>query len=89
MTCCRRLVTASPANALTLGLLPLAAAGFLGRIAVKWLLTAPPGQLWSLAGIVVVGIALLVPTRFVERAQFFQLGREQYQPEAELAKPGN
>ena len=89
MTYYRRLVTAGLGNALVLGILPLAAAGFLGWIVVKSLLAAPSGQLWSLVGIIVVGIVLLVLARFVERAPFFRLGREQYQPEAEAAKPGS
>jgi len=83
----RRLVTSGPANALVLGILPLAAAGFLGWIVVKSLLAAPSGQLWSLVGIIVVGIVLLALARFVERPQFFQLRREQYQPEPETVKP--
>jgi amino acid transporter len=85
----RRLATTGLANALVLGILPLAAAGFLGWIVVKSLLAAPSAQLWSLVGIVVVGIVLLVLARFVERSQFFQLSREQYQPEAETAKSGS
>ncbi|HEY6310719.1 MAG TPA: APC family permease [Streptosporangiaceae bacterium] len=85
----RQLVTAGLGNALVLGILPLAAAGFLGWIVVKSLLAAPSGQLWSLVGIVVVGIVLLALARFVERAPFFQLSRERYEPETEAAKPGS
>ena len=88
MTYYRQRVVSGPMNALMLGILPLAAAGFLGWIVVKSLLTAPSAQLWSLVGIVVVGIVLLVLARFVQRSPFFQLPREHYQPEAEAAKPG-
>jgi len=70
-------------------ILPLAAAGFLGWIVVKSLLAAPSGQLWSLVGIVVVGIVLLVLARFVERAPFFQLSRERYERGTESAKPAS
>jgi hypothetical protein len=48
---------------------------------VKSLLTAPAPQLWSLVGIVGVGLALLASARFVQRSQFFHLPREHYLPE--------
>ncbi len=47
----RRRVLSGVRNMVTLGALPLAAAGFLGWIVVKSLLAAPASQLWSLAGV--------------------------------------
>jgi hypothetical protein len=48
---------------------------------ITQLLAAPAAQLWSLAGIIAVGLVLLASARFVQRSQFFGLPREQYQPE--------
>lgn len=63
-------------DAVILGLLPLAAAGFLGWIVVKSLQAAPPAQIWSLVGIVGAGIILMIIARLVLRPQFFHLRRE-------------
>jgi amino acid transporter len=63
-------------DAVILGVLPLAAAGFLGWILVKSVQAAPAAQIWSLIGIVGVGIALMVAARVVLRPQFFHLRRE-------------
>ncbi|HTX27763.1 MAG TPA: APC family permease [Streptosporangiaceae bacterium] len=63
-------------DGLILGVLPLAAAGFLGWILVKSLQTAPAAQIWSLVGIVGVGAALMLIARFVLRPQFFHLRPE-------------
>jgi amino acid transporter len=76
----RRLVRSGAKNLVVLGILPLAAAVFLGWIVVKSLLVAPAAQLWSLVGIIAVGLVLLASARFVQRSQFFGLPREQYQP---------
>jgi len=75
----RQLVASGARNALVLGVLPLAAAAFLGWIVVKSLLSAPSAQLWSLVGVVAVGLALLATARYVLRSPFFQLPREKYQ----------
>jgi len=63
-------------DAVNLGLLPLAAAGFLGWILVKSLQAAPPAQIWSLVAIIGVGIILMLIARVVLRPQFFHLKRE-------------
>jgi amino acid transporter len=75
----RRLVTSSVKELILVGVLPLASAGFLVWIVVKSLITAPAGQLWSLLGIVVVGVALMAIARWSEKAPFFFLPRQQYQ----------
>ena len=62
--------------------MPLAAAGFLGWIVVKTLLAAPAAQLWSVLGVVVVGLVLLASARLIQRSPFFQLPREQYQEDS-------
>jgi amino acid transporter len=75
----RRLVGSGAKNLLMLGILPLAAAGFLGWIVVKSLLSAPAAQVWSIVGVVAVGLVLLASARFIQRSPFFQLPREHYQ----------
>jgi amino acid transporter len=72
----RRRVARSLWDALILGVLPLGAAGFLGWVFVKSLLAAPAQQVWSLAGIVLAGLVLLVVARVVLRSAFFHIQRE-------------
>jgi amino acid transporter len=74
----RRRVFGSPRDFLILGLLPLAAAGFLGWVLVKSLMVAPSTQIWSMVGIVVAGLILMLSARFVLRSPFFQIQRESY-----------
>ena len=76
-------------DAVILGVLPLAAAGFLGWVFVKSLQAAPAAQVWSLAGIVVAGLLLMLVARFVLRSSFFGTQRESDQSQAEVdAEPG-
>jgi hypothetical protein len=63
-------------DAINLGVLPLAAAGFLGWILVKALQVAPASQIWTLVAIIGVGIVLMLVARIVLRPQFFHLRRE-------------
>jgi amino acid transporter len=56
---------------LLLGILPVAAAGFLGWVFVRSLQLAPWTQRWSLIGIVGVGILLMFVARFGLRSPFF------------------
>ena len=72
----RRRIVSSAFDFVTVGLLPLGAAGFLGWIFVKSLGEAPWSQRWSLIGIVIAGLVLMVSARFVLRSSFFQLPRE-------------
>jgi amino acid transporter len=74
----RRRVFSSVRDFLIVGLLPLAAAGFLGWILVKSLLAAPSTQIWSIVGIVVAGLLLMLAARLVLRSPFFQIRRESY-----------
>ena len=72
----RRRLTANLWEAVVLGVLPLAAAGFLGWILVKSLLAAPATQLWSLAGIIIAGLIMMVIARAGLHSSFFQIPRE-------------
>ncbi|MFI5067227.1 MAG: APC family permease, partial [Streptosporangiales bacterium] len=76
----RRRVFTSAWDALILGILPVAAAGFLAWIVVKSLQAAPSTQIWSLAGIVGLGLILMLSARFVLRSPFFQTQRESDHP---------
>jgi amino acid transporter len=71
-----RRVFSNVLDGVILGILPLAAAGFLAWIFVKSLQAAPSPQIWSLVGIVGVGVILMLIARLVLRPQFFQLKRE-------------
>ena len=72
----RRRVLASFTDALTLGVLPLAAAGFLAWVLAKSVQTAAPAQNWSLAGIVITGLVLMLAARYGLKSRFFGIARE-------------
>jgi amino acid transporter len=72
----RRRILSSAVDFVTVGLLPLGAAGFLGWIFVKSLGEAPWSQRWSLIGIVIAGLVVVFSARFILRSSFFQLPRE-------------
>jgi len=72
----RRRVVTSFWDALVLGILPFGAAAFLVWIIVKSVLAAPASQVWSLTGVVVAGVILMLVARFVYRSPFFQIPRE-------------
>ena len=65
-----------PWDAMILGVLPVAAAGFLGWVVVKSMLAAPASQLWSLAGIAGSGLLVMLAARIFLRPQFFRTARE-------------
>jgi amino acid transporter len=71
----RRVIT-SAWEALVLGVLPIAAAGFLAWVFVKSLQTAPAAWIWSLVGVVAAGVILMLVARFVLRSTFFNIERE-------------
>ncbi|MGH3153525.1 MAG: APC family permease [Streptosporangiaceae bacterium] len=71
-----RRVFSNVLDGVILGVLPLAAAGFLAWIFVKSLQAAPAPQIWTLVGIVGVGVLLMLIARLVLRPQFFNLRRE-------------
>jgi amino acid transporter len=72
----RRRVFTSAWDALVLGILPVAAAGFLVWVLVKSLQTAPASWVWSLVGIIGAGVLLMLVARFGLRSTFFHIKRE-------------
>ena len=76
MTYYRRRIFRSFWDFITIGLLPLAAAGFLGWVLVKSILGAGAALNWSLTAIVAIGIVLMIIARFGFKSPFFQIRRE-------------
>jgi amino acid transporter len=72
----RRRIFSNLWDALLVGILPVAAAGFLIWIVAKSWLNAPASQRWSLIGVVVAGLVLMLFARLVLRSPFFQIPRE-------------
>jgi amino acid transporter len=72
----RRRVLTRAWDALTLGILPLGSAGFLGWVIVRSLQTAPWEQRWSLAAIIGLGLILMLSARFILQSPFFRIQRE-------------
>jgi amino acid transporter len=72
----RRRILTNAWDALLAGILPLAAAGFLGWIIVKSVQNEPASQRWALAGVVSVGFLVMGYTRLVLRSVFFGTPRE-------------
>jgi amino acid transporter len=72
----RRRVYTNAWDALILGVLPVGAAAFLGWIIYSSVKDAPASQIWSLVGVVVIGVILMIGSRFVLRSPFFQIARE-------------
>jgi len=69
----RRRIVSNAWDFVTAGLLPLGASGFLGWIFVKSLGEAPWEQRWSLIGIIIAGLVLMLVARYVLRSGFFSL----------------
>jgi amino acid transporter len=72
----RRRIMSNAWDMITVGLLPLASAGFLAYMVENTLTTAPAEQVWSIVGIVVAGLVLMLIARFVLRSWFFEIQRE-------------
>ncbi len=72
----RRRIIATVWDALLLGILPIAAAGFLIWIIYKSIQIAAPAQNWSLVGITVLGLVLMFVARYVLQSPFFHLPLE-------------
>jgi amino acid transporter len=77
----RRRVISSFWDAVSLGILPLAAAGFLGWMFVKSVQSAAGPERWSLIAIIAAGLALMLSARFILQSPFFQIQRESYRKE--------
>jgi amino acid transporter len=73
----RRRVISGVWDFITLGVLPLGAAGFLGWMFEQTLQTGSTwATRWSLIGIIALGLVLLLVARFLLRSPFFQIPRE-------------
>ncbi|MGO9163766.1 MAG: APC family permease [Streptosporangiaceae bacterium] len=72
----RRRIFARPWAALTLGILPLSAAAFLGWVIVRSVQAAPAAQNWSLAGVTGAGLVVMLAARIGLRSPFFGIARE-------------
>ncbi|MGH3164294.1 MAG: hypothetical protein ACRDN0_00170, partial [Trebonia sp.] len=72
----RRRILSGPVNMIVLGILPVLAAAFLIWMCWKELAASPTPQQWSMAGIAIAGIALMLVARFGLRSPFFQIRRE-------------
>ena len=72
----RRRIFSNAWDAVLVGILPLAAAGFLGWVVVKSLQSEPTSQKWALIGIVGSGVVLMLVARFILQSPFFHLPRE-------------
>jgi len=76
LTYYRRRIIASWRDAIIVGVLPLGAAGFLGwvldqNISSAW--DTSRAQVWTLVGVVVSGLVMMLIARFVLRSVFFRL----------------
>jgi amino acid transporter len=72
----RRRIFSSVWDALSVAILPLASCAFLCWVLVKSLQVAPAAQIWSIIGIVALGVVLMLSARFIQRSPFFQIPRE-------------
>jgi amino acid transporter len=72
----RRRIVSNTWDLVLVGVLPVCAAAFLVWLLVKSLLAAPASQLWSCAGVVILGVILMLVARFVLQSPFFAVPRE-------------
>jgi amino acid transporter len=72
----RRRIFSNVWDAVLIGILPLAATGFLVWIVVKSVQNAPQSQRWSLIGVVAAGLVVMLAARFILRSPFFRLKLE-------------
>jgi amino acid transporter len=72
----RRRVVSGARDLLILGVLPLAAAVFLGWVFFRSLQLATTSTRWSLIGVVALGVILMFVARVFLRSPFFQIPRE-------------
>jgi amino acid transporter len=72
----RRRIFSNALDTVILGILPLAAAAWLCWVLVKSLQAAPSAQIWSLVGVVGVGVVLVIAARLFLRSPFFKMRRE-------------
>lgn len=76
----RRLVLAGLRNAISIGVLPLASAVFLGWVLARSVQAASTAQRWSLAAVLATGVALMLAARYLWRSPYFAIARESHPP---------
>ncbi|MGN6793813.1 MAG: APC family permease [Streptosporangiaceae bacterium] len=72
----RRRILRSFWDLITLGVLPAAAAVFLGWVLIKSIMGAGAALNWSLVAIIAIGVVLMIIARFAFNSPFFQIRRE-------------
>jgi amino acid transporter len=72
----RRRVFSNAWDFIIVALLPLAACALLAWVMFRVLQTAPAAQIWSIVGVVGVGLLLMLSARFIQRSPFFQIPLE-------------
>src|SRR5580693_3630935 len=72
----RRRIFSNAWDAVLVGIIPLDADGLLVWIVVQSWQNAPGSQRWSLFGIVMAGVALMLVARYILRSPFFRIPRE-------------
>jgi amino acid transporter len=72
----RRRIASSVLNVTTLGVLPVASAAFLAWMSVKYVMEAAAPERWSLLGVIVAGLVLMLGARFLLKSPFFAIQRE-------------
>jgi len=72
----RRRIFTSVSNALVLGILPAAAAGFLVWVVIRSVQNAPAAWNWALVITGATGLLLLLTARYILKSVFFQIPRE-------------
>ena len=72
----RRRVMSDEKEFLTLGILPLGAAGFLGWVIYKTCAASDAAQNWTLVAVAGAGVVLMLVARFGLRSAFFTVPRE-------------
>lgn len=76
----RRHIFTQPRNILTVGLLPLASAAFLGWVLVRSFQLATSAKEWSMVAVIAVSVLLMLLAPFVWRSPFFGIVRESDHP---------
>jgi amino acid transporter len=80
----RRRIFTGVGSALTLGILPLGAIGFLAWVFYKQVATTTTVQKWTLVGIIVVGLLLMLASRVFLRSSFYRVALESDKSAARL-----
>jgi amino acid transporter len=72
----RRRIAGNVRDAVTVGLLPLGSAAFLAWMVAKSMMQSPAPQNWSMLGILVAGLVLMLVSRFALKSPFYRIRRE-------------